>query len=158
MSGMSGAGNYTGQNVQPYASSVDPKNSLVDKYFPQIEAKLQERGAKALLPAGQSTLYDHLNEEGIKRELEKVRDEFLQEAGKLEAERMVVLEAQCEEKYRSQLEEIDKEVNKAYRIINIQNAILTKIFESNKDALLNVIKDLDITEKDLEILASGGKL
>jgi hypothetical protein len=134
--------------------------ALVDKYFPKIESNLKECGAKAelgkpLLLVGQSTLYDRLKEEDIRKELEKVRNEFLIEAKKVQEESIATIKADLEREYEEKLQQAYRNLDNSRRVINIQNAIFAKFFEQDKEAFLTVVKDLD--EEDLEILASGGK-
>ncbi len=164
----SGQENYTppatnGQNIQPYLPSAGPKNPLVDKYFHQIESNWQERAATANImgkvpPAPSLTrsleIRKDLEEGLIQRELGKVREEFLIEARKIEEERIAMIKADLNKKYEDQLRETYATVETANKVINIQNAILGKIMEKDKDLLLKVLDDAGITEEDINLLAN----
>lgn len=99
---------------------------------------------------------DRLGADIIRRELQRVREEFLKEAGKLEKERMALLESGLRKKFEAALQEKSREIERATRIINIQNAILAKVHEEDGGILPRILSEADISDDDLEALRSAG--
>ena len=109
-------------------------------------------------------MYDRLSEEKIKKELQTVREDFLKEATSLLQQRKSELDMDYELKvtevqvgYNNKLKEKDAELDRARRIIDIQAAILYEVNVENPGAVTEVCRKKDLTEVDLELLASGGK-
>jgi hypothetical protein len=142
---------------------MTPGTPKVDNYVPRIFAKWNELADKAKVekPDAFNIREPHLIERKsvadvvIRSELQKVREEFLIEARKLEQDRMEVLEAQLRKKIEIELRDRESQMVRAYRIINIQNAIISRLYAENRDILLKVLQEADITEDDLRVLSSG---
>jgi hypothetical protein len=140
---------------------MNPGKQQVEKYAPKIFDKWQELGSKVegtapAQPAVSSSFVidrQALEEDVIRRELQRVRDEFLKEAGRIEKERMTALEAKLKKDYEDELNNRTEEIERAYRIINIQTAILSRLYELDKDVLLQILHDANISEEDLKILS-----
>lgn len=96
-----------------------------------------------------------LTEDVIRRELVRVREEFLIEAKKLESEKISKIERSVKAQYDAQLRRSRDELSRALRIINIQNAIISKLYEKNKNTLIRVLREADISEQELRILSEG---
>jgi len=84
----------------------------------------------------------------IQNELEKTREQFLNEIKEREAD----LKNRLEARYKEKIEKKGEELGYACRIIDVQNAILSKVFENDRDTLLKVLRDAEITEDDLKAL------
>jgi len=162
---MSGTpGSYTPQTggQENYA----PSNQLAEKYAPknpyapvinnwnQIDAKTD---LVKEVDITRSVLFNRDLENKMEQELAKVREEFLINAKKLQEERIAEIQVDLEAKYGKEIQKAHADLDNSYRVINIQNAIFAKLFESNKDVLLKVLDEIDVTQEDLEVLASGGK-
>jgi len=140
---------------------MNPGAQQVEKYAPKIIDKWHELGSKVEKPAlkepaiNSSFMIDRkvLEEDVIRKELQKVRDEFLKEAEALEKERLSAIEARVREDFQKDLLQKTEEIERAFRIINIQTAILSRLYEHNKDILLQILRDADISEDDLKILS-----
>jgi Mg2+ and Co2+ transporter CorA len=140
---------------------MNPGEQKVEKYAPKIIDKWQELGSKVEKPAtarpaiSSSFVIDRkvLEEEIIRKELQKVRDEFLKEAEALERDRLTAIEARLRKDFEKELRDKTEEIERAFRIINIQTAILSRLYENNKDILLQILRDADISEDDLKILS-----
>jgi hypothetical protein len=134
----------------------------VEEYAPRIFKTWNERAEKSgihksIQPSPVATfIFDRktLSEDMIRRELQTVRDEFVTEAKKLEVERIALLETELKEKYENEYKKKDNDLSKAVRIINIQNAILSRLYDEDKQALIKILRAADISEEDLKILAA----
>ncbi len=84
----------------------------------------------------------------LQKELDKTREQFLSEAKKKEADLKNILEIG----YKQELDKKDEELRRACRVIDVQNAVLSKVYEKNKYIILNVIQDAEITEDELKAL------
>jgi predicted nucleotide-binding protein (sugar kinase/HSP70/actin superfamily) len=151
----------------------------VDHYLPKIFANWSQLASKAdmlaqeerlvapqvteLTPAqpviSQSFMIDRkkLEEEIIHRELSRIREDFLKEARKIETHRFNILEAKMREKYDAEIQKKDDALSRASRVVNIQNALLSRVYESDKEILLKILQEADISEEDLRILSGTGE-
>jgi hypothetical protein len=141
--------------------SPDKKAKKTEEYLPKIIAnwnELASRGdaGKPAKPAvGPSFVIDRksLTDDLIRRELARVREEFITEAKKLEKVKLESLKSAIRTEYEQKIKTNADELGRAMRIINIQNAILSKIYERDKTALIEVLREAKISENDLKILA-----
>jgi hypothetical protein len=95
---------------------------------------------------------DYDTQKIMEMELKKVREDIVRKVDALEKGTIERFEA----KYGAHLAKKEAEIQTARRIINIQNYIVSQIFNKNKEVLLRVLEESDITQEDLEILSMGG--
>ena len=163
------------QNVQPYTPPLETNNTLVDKHIPYLESSWKRADKARLAPAPSSLrsleIHKGLEEGLIQRELVKVREEFLIEARKIQTEKMILLDAQYEAKIKrvdeeyhklfreqeTKLSKKDEELDRYYRIINIQTEILTRLYEQNKEVFYKILEDAGIDLNDLSALTNGAR-
>jgi hypothetical protein len=162
-SGMSGAPEGTAtKSVDKYLprifanwNDLATKSEIVPQAGPAAPAVRETSGAVPLV--GPSMIVDRkrLEEDFVSREITRVREEFLKEATALHSRRLAELEERMRNDYESELVQKDGEITRSRRVINIQNAILSKIYERDRDALLKILIEADISEEDLMALAGN---
>ena len=113
-----------------------------------------------------------MNAEKINKEIQTVREDFLKEAELLLQQRKSELETKLKEQYETKLKQVDeayanlfyekdeklkektKEAELAHRITNIQAVILYEIFVKDPALVHEVLQAKNISEKDLQTLAT----
>jgi hypothetical protein len=97
-------------------------------------------------------------EKTMKKELDTIKAEFLEKIRIAEEEKINDIYDECRMEFKKEIENKQIEIEQAYRIVNIQAALLSRILEENKDSVLRVLHTANLSEDELVLLSGNTRM
>jgi len=130
----------------------DLKTDVYEETVNNLVKKIDESATKDVYDEFIQTLVKRM-EKAMKIELEEIKGQFMDKAKKFEDERLKMLSEEYKGQIRKEIEQKDAELEYRQRIINIQAALLSRLIDENRDTVLRVLQNANLSEEDLQMLS-----
>jgi len=97
-------------------------------------------------------------EKSMRVELEDIKNQFLEKIKQYEEEKLRQIAEAYRQKLQMELEQKENEIEHNQRIINIQAALLSRLIEENRNTVLKVLENADLSEDDLLLLSGEPRM
>lgn len=97
-------------------------------------------------------------EKAMRNDLGNITADFLENMKSAKEEKLKAIYEEFIAEFKKELESKQVEIEYAHRIINIQATLLSKIMEDDKESVLRVLHNVNLSEDELELLSGKTKI
>lgn len=94
----------------------------------------------------------------LREEFGSIRDRFVERAKKAEEEKLKALLDEYRKIFMRQLERKEAELQSAQKVINIQAALLSRLAQQDRDNVVRVLRNANLSEDELQLLSGDQQM